>query len=298
MYIGRFAPSPTGPLHFGSLLAAVGSFLDAKANNGKWLVRMEDLDPPREQAGAADHILQTLELHGFEWDGSVEYQSQRHQLYADALETLKKRDLIYPCSCSRQLIAKRDSSGPYGTIYSGHCRNPKNRQTSTTYSLRLQTENSLLGFHDLIQQDYQQNLEQEIGDFNVQRRDGLFSYHLAVTVDDAAQGITHIVRGFDLLESTPRQIYIQQLMGFSTPEYAHLPIAVNREGDKLSKQTFAPALNSTDAPANIIQALEFLGQQPPAELKQANLNTVWQWALANWSLAQVPCEEKITLDGG
>ena len=296
MYIGRFAPSPTGPLHFGSLIAAVGSYLDARAQQGQWLVRMEDLDPPREPANAADEIMKMLDAFGFEWDGPVTYQSQRHAAYETVLTQLQNSKLVYPCNCSRKRIIKEGGDGLYGAIYPGTCRQPNNRHVNVTTSLRLLTNGSAIEFNDHIQGQYTQNLEKDIGDFNLRRRDGLYSYHLAVTVDDAAQGITHIVRGFDLLDSTPRQIYLQKLLNFSTPQYAHLPIATHADGDKLSKQTHAQALQIENATEHLCNALQFLGQAPPKSLHTADLKTIWAWAIEHWSLEQVPHKQKIIFE--
>lgn len=287
-YVGRFSPSPTGPLHFGSLIAAVASYCDAKANNSQWLVRMEDLDKPREMAGAADDILRTLEAYGFEWDGDLIYQSQRAEAYERALDELKKQGVIYPCTCSRKEIA--DSAithGIEGAIYPRTCLRHASEANIHAAS-RVIVLDADITFFDAIQGEITQNLARDIGDFVVKRADGLFAYQLAVVVDDAAQGVTHIVRGADLLDSTPRQIYLQRLLGFPMPHYAHVPVAVNAAGEKLSKQTLAKAIASEAAPALVFEALIFLGQQPPAEIKNATLTEVWRWAIANWNLSNVP----------
>jgi glutamyl-Q tRNA(Asp) synthetase len=310
-YCGRFAPSPTGPLHFGSLAAAVGSYLDARHHHGTWLVRMEDLDTPRCVPGASDDILRTLEAFGLYWDGEIIYQSRRSAAYEEALQRLKDSGAAYPCCCTRREIADSALHGIDGPVYPGTCRNgvPAGREgrawrvrTDTSSSVRaepvealaeltgaarspfdkLRANGSIIEFDDALQGHLIQHLESEIGDFVVKRADCLFAYQLAVVVDDAFQGITHIVRGADLLHSTPRQIYLQRLLGFATPAYMHLPIAVNAQGEKLSKQTLAPAIAADDAVAPLIAVLEFLRQQPPAELRQSSVGEVLGWAVENW----------------
>ena len=224
MYVGRFAPSPTGLLHIGSLLTALASYADARAHGGKWLVRMEDLDPPREMAGAADHILRTLEAFGFEWDGEVAYQSRRHHLYEDALGRLKDKGLVYPCYCSRKDWQAAAGMGADGFVYNGRCRVPEHRpsENGKPPAWRIRVPDEVIGFDDAIVGHYAQNLASDIGDFVLLRADGFWAYQLAVVVDDAEQGITHIVRGQDLLVSTPRQIFLQSSLGFMQTSYAHL----------------------------------------------------------------------------
>lgn len=288
-YVGRFAPSPTGPLHFGSLIAAVASYCDAKSHNGKWLVRMEDLDKPRELAGAADDILRTLEAFGFAWDGEVMYQSRRATAYEQALTQLKAQGVIYPCTCSRKEIADSAvSRGIEGAIYPKTCRKTPALKPNIHAASRAIVLDENITFFDAIQGEITQNLARDIGDFVVKRADGLFAYQLAVVVDDAEQDVTHVVRGADLLDSTPRQIYLQHLLGFPTPRYAHVPVAINAAGEKLSKQTLAKAIAQEAAPMLVFEALNFLGQQPPAEMKNATLDEVWRWAIANWNLSNVP----------
>ena len=292
-YVGRFAPSPTGPLHFGSLVAAVASFLEAKAHGGKWLVRMEDLDKPREMAGTADDILRTLHGFGFEWDGPIIYQSQRTEAYEAALTALKSKNLAYPCTCSRKEIADSSAQvGIEGKIYPKTCliHAPA---ANIHAAFRAVTLDEPISFNDAIQGKISQNLATQMGDFVLKRADGLFAYQLAVVVDDVAQGITHIMRGADLLDSTPRQIYLQNLLGFFTPSYAHVPIAVNANGEKLSKQTRAAPISMRLAGQQLFQALCFLGQNPPAEMQNATLDEVWRWAKANWSLANIPHQRTI-----
>jgi glutamyl-Q tRNA(Asp) synthetase len=288
MYIGRFAPSPTGPLHFGSLVAAVASYCDARKNHGKWLLRMEDLDRPRTVYGAADTILQQLESFGFEWDGPVVYQSQRDSFYNEALETLNAKQLIYPCTCTRKEIADSSSIvGIEGVIYPGTCLQQPIKPDAPI-AWRIKTNDIKISFIDKVQGDIHQTLNSDIGDFILKRADGLFAYQLAVVVDDALQGITHVVRGADLLNSTPRQIYLQRLLNYTTPQYAHVPVACNAAGEKLSKQTLAAAIDTSKTSFNLVQALDFLGQAPPANLLTENVNAIWQWAFANWQLPAVP----------
>lgn len=280
-YRGRFAPSPTGPLHFGSLAAAVGSYLDAKKYNGTWLVRMEDLDTPRCVPGAADGILRTLEAFGLHWDGEIVYQSRRTAAYEAALQQLKESGAAYPCCCTRREIADSAPHGIDGFVYPGTCRKGLSHEKSTP-AWRVCTDNTPIEFDDALQGHIAQRLETEIGDFVVKRADGLFAYQLAVVVDDAFQNITHIVRGADLLHSTPRQICLQRLLGFPAPHYMHLPIAVNAQGEKLSKQTLAPAIATDAAVATLLAVLEFLRQQPPVELRQGRVGEVLRWAVEHW----------------
>jgi glutamyl-Q tRNA(Asp) synthetase len=288
VYRGRFAPSPTGPLHFGSLIAAVGSFLQARAQQGEWWVRIENIDPPREATGAIDAILHSLEAHGLTWDGEVQYQFHRQERFAAALDVIQQIGRLYVCNCSRQQIANAtgQSSGPL--IYPGTCRQKKPFRHGP-YAKRVNTQNIVIQFEDTIQGKQYVDLEKESGDFVLQRSDGLYSYQLAVALDDVEQSMTEVVRGSDLLDSTPRQIFIQQLLGLSPPRYTHLPVAVDAAtGQKLSKQTRAPALINSQATQNLWQVLEFLGQQPPPELRQASVDELWSWAIPNWQLNAVP----------
>lgn len=286
-YRGRFAPSPTGPLHFGSLVAAVGSYLDARANNGEWLVRMEDVDQPRTVPGAADVILRTLEALGMVWDGEVLQQSTRDDAYRNALDKLKKRGLVYPCACSRREIADSAVHGIDGPVYPGTCRKGLLAGRAMRAE-RVLTNGTRIEFKDAIQGVISQNIERHIGDFVLKRADGLHAYQLAVVVDDAAQDITDIVRGGDLLDSTPRQIYLQQLLGFTTPRYAHLPVAVNVIGEKLSKQTLAAAIDAADPVPTLNAALTFLGQDSVSDCGPQDTGSFWQRAIAGWQLGRVP----------
>ncbi|MBS1217743.1 MAG: gltX [Proteobacteria bacterium] len=286
-YRGRFAPSPSGPLHFGSLVAAVGSYLDARANGGEWLVRIEDLDQPRTAPGAAEAILQALEALGMAWDGAVMYQSTRDDAYREALATLKKSGLVYPCSCSRREIADSAVNGIDGPVYPGTCRKGLLAGRAARAD-RLLTQGARVEFEDAVQGRIVHNIERQIGDFVLKRADGPYAYQLAVVVDDAAQGITDIVRGADLLDSTPRQIYLQQRLGYATPRYAHLPVAVNVVGEKLSKQTLAAPVALANPVAVLNAALAFLGQDAIADCAVQDTQSFWQQAITGWRLDRVP----------
>jgi glutamyl-Q tRNA(Asp) synthetase len=286
-YRGRFAPSPTGALHFGSLVAAVGSFLEARTRGGDWLVRMEDLDPPRVAPGAAEDILRALQACGLEWDGAVVWQSARSDAYHGALHRLRQAGRVYPCVCSRREIADSAVAGTEGPVYPGTCR-AGIAAGKTARALRLSTQGVTIEFDDAVQGRVAHDLERDSGDFVLYRADEVYAYQLAVVVDDAEQGITDVVRGADLLGSTPRQIYLQGLLGLPRPRYAHLPVAVNAAGEKLSKQTFASPLDATRPVPALAAALDFLGQQPPPGLARATLREFWDWALKNWRLENVP----------
>lgn len=300
-YRGRFAPSPTGPLHFGSLIAATGSYLQAKSQKGEWLLRIDDIDPPREQKGAADKILKTLEDFGFEWDQSVLYQSNRLQRYQEAVDQLLQQGLSYPCSCSRTDILKKTGQNKGHIIYPGFCRNgpqlnAQNPEKKSKYSIRLRCNNELIQFNDVIQGKQAFNLEKDSGDFIIKRRDQHFSYQLASGIDDAEQGITEVVRGVDLLSSTPHQRYIQQRLNLTHPEYCHLPVAVNHLGQKLSKQSHATPIEAKDAVVLLYKTLNFLGQMPPIELIKAGREEIWSWAKAHWRIDLVPDKSNQTFD--
>lgn len=287
-YIGRFAPSPSGPLHFGSLIAALASFLDARAHHGQWLLRMEDLDPAREPPQAAGQILQALEAFGLHWDGQVLYQSSRLAAYRDALQRLQQSGYMYACDCTRQQIQA------LGGVYDNRCRNRKD--VPQDCALRVKVADRTIQFEDQIQGLTQQQLVRECGDFVLLRKDGLFAYQLAVVVDDAFQNISCVVRGSDLLDSTPRQIFLQQCLGFKTPQYAHFPVAVNEENQKLSKQHFAAPLDhSTPLPA-LLRALRFLGQALPADADQGDIASVLHWAITHWDIQAVPKLANIRLE--
>ncbi len=283
---GRFAPSPTGPLHFGSLVAAVGSFADLRATGAAWLVRMEDLDRPREAPGAADDILRTLEAFGLYWDGAVLYQSRRADAYAAALEQLVALGLAYPCGCTRREIALHGHPGPEGPVYPGTCRGglPPGRAAR---SVRLHVGGTRIGFTDAIQGEQDQDLAAAVGDFVLRRADGIHAYQLAVVVDDAEQGITDVVRGADLLSSTPRQILLQRHLGLPQPAYAHLPLAVDAAGRKLSKSLAALPVDRSDPLPALLAAWRFLGQPEPLE-RPGNIAEFWSLALADWDRSRIP----------
>jgi glutamyl-Q tRNA(Asp) synthetase len=288
-YIGRFAPSPTGPLHFGSLLAALASFLDARANQGKWLMRIEDLDPPREPAGSAELILQQLQDFGMNWDDEVLYQSTRLGAYEEVMGQLQDKGLAYPCDCTRPQIREM------GLVYNGSCRE-RSTPPERPYALRLKTEALKIGFDDVIQGHFSQQLELDAGDFVIRRKDELYAYQLAVVVDDEFQNITHVVRGWDLLDSTPRQIYLQRVLNYQEMSYIHIPIIVDEKGQKLSKQAFAPSIETDRASEAIYKALVFLGQVPPAEIAIERPESQLQWAIANWDSQAVAKVSSLPLE--
>ncbi|MBB3104943.1 tRNA glutamyl-Q(34) synthetase GluQRS [Azomonas macrocytogenes] len=284
-YIGRFAPTPSGYLHFGSLVAALASFLDARAAGGSWLVRMEDLDPPREVPGAQDAILHTLEGYGLEWDGEVVRQSSRQAQYAQAIEYLLEQGLAYPCACSRRQL--KAYPGPYP----GFCREAgRDRQNA---AIRVRAPHLYYRFTDRVQGEYTQQLGQDVGDFIICRRDGLLAYQLAVVLDDAWQGVTDIVRGADLLDSTPRQLYLQELMGLLHPRYLHVPLIIQPDGHKLGKSYRSPPLRPEEAAPLLLRALRTLGQQPPAELHQALPADILAWAISHWTAERIPRRQSL-----
>lgn len=265
----------------GSLVAAVASYLDARSNRGRWLLRMEDLDPPREPAGAADRILDQLQTFGLDWDGEVLYQSTRHNAYEEALSELGRAGMTYACDCSRRRVRE------LGSVYDGRCRS-RGARVGSPHAIRLRVEPETIAFVDAIQGDYGQDMASEVGDFVIRRKDGLFAYQLAVVVDDAWQGVTHVLRGYDLIDSTPRQLYLQRLLGLPAPAYAHIPILVDRRGDKLSKQTFATAIAAAEAGRTLRRALAYLGLETPAGLAGADCAALLDWAIGHWELQRVP----------
>lgn len=285
--VGRFAPSPSGPLHFGSMVAALGSCLSARAAGGRWLLRIEDVDTPRTVPGAADGILRTLEHFGFEWDGPVVWQSRRTDAYRAAFEQLRAAGQVFACACTRKEIADSALARDGTRRYPGTCRNglPPGREAR---AWRLRVEPGVVSFDDAVQGLICEDVAADVGDFVLLRADGLFAYQLAVVVDDAAAGVTEVVRGADLLDSTARQILLQRLLGHPSPAYAHLPVASNSAGEKLSKQTLARAVDGGDPAPVLVDALDFLGQQPPVGLADAGLAAVWAWARQRWSMARVP----------
>ena len=279
-YIGRFAPSPSGPLHFGSLVSAMASYLDAKAHHGTWLVRIEDIDPPRELPGAADGILQQLQQHGLNWDGEILYQSQRTEAYLATLEKLQHMGVTYPCQCSRQQLKEQ------GGLHPCRC---KLKDPSAPSALRLEAPTqSQITFNDIFQGQQRQDIKHEVGDVVLHRKDGLFAYQLAVVIDDAFQQISHVIRGSDLLDSTPRQICLQQLLALPTPLYGHIPVAINADGQKLSKQNLTPSIDAKTASANLISAMHWLGLPPPTELIHADCSELLVWGAENWRRERVP----------
>ncbi|MGE8179645.1 tRNA glutamyl-Q(34) synthetase GluQRS [Pseudomonas fluorescens] len=279
-YIGRFAPTPSGHLHFGSLVAALASYLDARSVGGRWLLRMEDLDPPREEPGAQAAILKALESYGFEWDGEMVRQSDRHDAYAQVLNQLFNHGLAYACTCSRKKLA------PYHGIYPGLCRNAGHAREDA--AIRLRVPELEYHFTDRVQGEYRQHLGREVGDFVIRRRDGLYAYQLAVVLDDAWQGITDIVRGADLLDSTPRQLYLQELLGLPQPRYLHLPLITQPDGNKLGKSYRSPPLTADQATPLLLRALRALGQKPGHELDDASPGEVLNWGIRHWDAALIP----------
>lgn len=280
--IGRFAPSPTGPLHFGSLVAAVASYCDARSQEGQWLLRIEDVDQTRRMAGASDEIIQTLHRYGFVWDGDIIYQSQRSGLYQATLDRLIALGHVYPCTCSRKEIADSSSrQGIEGVIYPGTCLlHPCKSGVQPAWRMRSPAQT--LRFEDALQGGIRQQMAADIGDFVLQRADGLFNYQLAVVVDDALQGVTHVVRGADLLNSTTRQICLQQALDLPTPQYAHIPLVMNTQGQKLSKQNLAMSIADAPVLATLQAALKFLGRTPLPPPAIQHPQHLWQWAITHW----------------
>lgn len=301
-YRGRFAPSPSGPLHFGSLVAATTSYLQALANNGEWWLRVEDIDPPREVAGASDAIVSSLAVHGFTWTGEPRYQSKNREQHYAAIKELLDSGQAYPCTCTRKHIRATAKSGPTGPIYPGTCRNRPDSSMSADAALgdddraiRIRTSDELVGFTDRLQGRIEHRIRSQIGDILILRKNNLIAYHLAVVVDDHAQGMTEIVRGVDLLESTPIQIFLQRMLGLTTPAYLHFPIAVDSSGDKLSKQTGAQPVNDATPVRNLLRCLEFLGQQPPDDLSDSTVAVIWEWARENWRPEQLSGVQKLAV---
>jgi len=284
--VGRFAPSPTGPLHFGSLVAALASVCDARASGGRWLVRIEDVDEPRAVPGAEREIVATLMRYGFVHDGPIVRQADRADRYAAALRTLDARGWTYACACTRRDLETAPLSEAGERIYPGTCRNgiAPGRSSNPQRAVRLRVGGESIGYVDRLQGAQRHDLARDVGDFVVQRADGLAAYQLAVVVDDAEQGVTDVVRGADLLASTPRQIHLQRALGLATPSYLHVPIAIDASGEKLSKQTRARALPDDPLPA-LLEAWRFLDQPPHAP---GTLGEFWAHAFRAWSPAQLP----------
>ena len=279
-YIGRFAPTPSGYLHFGSLIAALASYLDARAAGGRWLLRMEDIDPPREMPGAQAAILQALEAYGFEWDEQMVRQSERLDIYNKVIERLMRDGHAYACICSRKQLE------PFNGLYPGFCREAGHDALGS--AIRLRVPDSHYGFSDRVQGKFHQHLGREVGDFVIRRRDGLIAYQLAVVLDDAWQGVTDIVRGADLLDSTPRQLYLQELLGLAQPRYLHVPLIIQPDGHKLGKRYRSPPLQPAEATPLLLRALRALGQPTISELEDALPAEVLSWAIPHWDAKRIP----------
>lgn len=302
---GRFAPSPSGPLHFGSLIAALGSFLIAKTSGAKWLVRIEDIDPPREIKGASETILKQLESHALHWDGDILYQSQRLDYYQSVLDELLKKDLVYGCDCTRKQIKefRQQNPSPANTgsglqLYPNICQD-KNLDSRQQVALRLRHGQDTYSFEDMLQGtcEFDNALYRE--DFTVKRKDGLIAYQLAVVLDDIEQNIDHVVRGCDLLDSTPRQIRLYQVLQAQAPQFVHLPLVINQDGNKLSKQNHAQAIEPQDASSNLVKALSFLGQLEAnselcSSLEHSSPDSIIEWALAHFDFDKIPTIQAIS----
>ncbi|MFN3580171.1 MAG: tRNA glutamyl-Q(34) synthetase GluQRS [Pseudomonas sp.] len=288
-YIGRFAPTPSGHLHFGSLLAALASCLDARHHNGTWLVRMEDLDLPRNRPGAAEHILSTLEVYGLHWDGEVLVQSQRQAFYQQQIDIWLEQQRAFYCDCSRKSLAEHDG------IYPGTCR-ARHLTPAADHAVRVRVPDRSSGFVDRLQGPFSQKLQQDVGDMIVRRRDGIIAYQLAVVMDDITQGVTDIVRGADLLDSTPRQLWLYELLEQQQPAYMHTPLVVRREGEKLSKRLASAPLDPLKVSATLLEALELLQQNPPTALRGAPADEILAWAVPNWDASKIPACREIRRD--
>jgi glutamyl-Q tRNA(Asp) synthetase len=279
-YIGRFAPTPSGYLHFGSLVAALASYLDARSVGGKWLMRMEDLDPPREVAGAQSAILDTLESYGFEWDGELVRQSERQGAYQTIINRWFSQGLAYACTCSRKQLEGFEG------VYPGFCRDAGHSPDNA--AIRIRVPEVEYRFTDRVQGEFRQHLGRDVGDFVIRRRDGLYAYQLAVVLDDGWQGVTDIVRGADLLDSTPRQLYLQELLGLPQPRYLHVPLITQPDGHKLGKSYRSPPLPTDQATPLLLRALRALGQIPPQTLTSAPARDVLDWGIAHWNADLIP----------
>jgi glutamyl-Q tRNA(Asp) synthetase len=289
-YIGRFAPSPSGALHFGSLVAAVGSYLQAKSQQGIWQVRIEDIDPPREVKGASQDILETLRAYGLQWDGEVIYQHQQSQYYESVLNDLKDRHLCYACSCTRKMIKQQ------GSYYQGRCREANQNIKGNALRINLSSiNNKMTHFEDKLQGKIVLDPAEMEDDFIIKRKDGLYAYNLAVVIDDILQGVTEVVRGADLIPTTGKQICLYQLLGATVPNYVHLPLAVTEPGVKLSKQNHAMAVDKHYPIATLKSVLAFLGHTVPDNIKQQNCTDILDWAVKNWTLNKVPKHYEIQI---
>lgn len=292
-YVGRFAPTPSGPLHFGSVVAAVGSFLDARRQGGAWLLRIDDVDRPRSVPGAADDILRTLERLGLVWDGAPVRQHERVDRYEAALAQLVESGAVYGCACTRKQLQDGDRAADGSVIYPGTCAAGLAPGLAPR-AWRFRVPASVVRFEDRVQGVIVEDLRRDVGDFVLKRADGLFAYQLATVVDDADAGVTDVVRGIDLMLSTPRQIALQQALGLPIPRYGHFPVVVDAAGQKLSKQSLARAVHAFAPTQLVFDALCCLGQTPPDELVTAPLSELWQWALAHWSMQAVPRVSEVT----
>ena len=285
-YKGRFAPTPSGPAHLGTMLAAIGSYLQARFSEGEWHIRIDDIDSPREVPGSACSILHTLEFYGLHWDGPIVYQSRRHNCYQAALHKLQSEHLAYDCGCSRKETEAIAGTGPNGMIYPGTCRNGLPEGKSAR-AVRLLTENRPIIFSDRIQGEYRLNIEQQVGDYVIRRADGLYAYHLATVVDDALDGFTEIVRGQDLLSSTPQQIYLQRQLGYPTPDYAHLPLLIDQQGQKLCKRSGAKAVDEMIRSDVLKIIFNALGLPVDKEILNSTNEILWAWAIKQWNIRNV-----------
>lgn len=285
-YRGRFAPSPTGPLHLGSLSTALASFLDARAHGGAWLLRIEDIDPPREQRGATGWILASLRAHALQWDETVLYQHDRGSAYVKVIGELLRRGVAFHCTCSRQELQRRHGS------HAPAC--PQSRTPPAgECAIRLRAHGTPYGFHDLFLGEVELPAPEGTDDFVIRRRDGLYAYQLAVVVDDAFQGITHVVRGRDLLDSTPHQVFLRRLLGLAPVSYGHIPLLLNPDGQKLSKQNHAAPLDDARAPQNLLLCLDALGQAPPPASRRDDCAAILSWAIAHWRRDAVPARDRV-----
>jgi glutamyl-Q tRNA(Asp) synthetase len=289
-YVGRFAPSPTGELHFGSLVTAVGSYLRARSQRGRWLLRIEDLDKFRCNSKYSTSIIKTIEAHRLDWDGDVIFQSNRNEIYRDYLKKLNNKNLLYNCYCSRKTLLKcKKNPNTHEVIYEGYCRHQPIKENSTHFSIRVKIdEDEKICFSDLLQGELFQNIYEEVGDFVVWRRENLPSYQLAVVIDDELQGVTEVVRGSDLLLQTPRQILLQRFFNFNNVKYLHIPIVVNKLSQKLSKQTKARPIDNHIPKENLINALEFLGYQKSLFKDLSNLDLILQTAIQHFKIENIP----------
>lgn len=286
--IGRFAPTPSGPLHFGSLVTALASYCQAKSQQGHWLIRIEDVDTPRVVDGSLGQILNDLETFGFEWDGEIIFQSDGFDRYEEILQQLLTGGQAYACECSRRILRQaKAKAGSLGLIYPGTCRSKQLGQIN--HSIRINTEHAgISAYRDLLYGQVEFNISAKIGDFVIRRADNIYAYHLAVVLDDEIQGINQVVRGADLLEATCLHLYLQQLLGYRAPEYLHIPLVRNKKGDKLSKQTGATALDTSQAADLLVRALRILGQPVVQGLDQGTASEVVAHAVKSWDYKRIP----------